>query len=94
MAALQWGCLYVRINTKKTGAISAPVIFFLRFYLLLQADSFARTNVCASSAFDAEIGVDRVSSAFRDSFLRAFANASATSGAEIRIDFVSHFFKF
>ena len=81
---------------KKTGAKLAPVIFFSGSFLfrLFKADGLARANVGASTALDAEIRVDGISSTFRDSFLRAFANASATCGAKIRVDFVSHFFKF
>ena len=59
-------------------------------FVLLQADSLARTNVCAGTALDAEIGVDGVSRALGDSLLGAFADAGSASGAKIFTNFVSH----
>ena len=58
--------------------------------LFSRMDSLGGAYTCASAAFGASLGVDRILVAFRDGAYRAFVNASTACDA-IVTNYVSHF---
>ena len=69
---------------------SRHILFFvLRRVLLSGSDSAGGASVCASTAVEAGVGIDRIDVAFLDSIGGTYALASATSYAAVR-NYISH----